>query len=54
MGSEMQLFDVGSREKNYFVCFFHEGPYAAAIAAAIAAAAAAADYDDDNDYVSVN
>lgn len=51
MGSEMQLFDVGSREKNYFVCFFHEGPYAAAIAAA---AAAAADYDDDNDYVSVN
>lgn len=50
MGSEMQLFDVGSREKNYFVCFFHEGPYAAAIAAA----AAAADYDDDNDYVSVN
>lgn len=50
MGSEMQLFDVGSREKNYFVCFFHEGPYAAAIAAA----AAAADDDDDNDYVSVN
>ena len=50
MGSEMQLFDVGSREKNYFVCFFHEGPYAAAIAAA----AAAADHDDDNDYVSVN
>lgn len=49
MGSEMQLFDVGSREKNYFVCFFHEGPYAAAIAAA-----AAADDDDDNDYVSVN
>lgn len=49
MGSEMQLFDVGSREKNYFVCFFHEGPYAAAIAAA-----AGADDDDDNDYVSVN
>ena len=51
----MQLFDVGSREKNYFVCFFHEGPYAAAIAAAAAADDEDNDDDDDDDdYVSVN